>query len=107
MRQGRPNGDPVDWFVVGPAAQKGYLSLYVSAVEDGQYFVRRYGKRLRRVQLGSANVTVRRLADLDVAVVTEMATRARDLVLGGRSEDAGQRTEPWDRAVTAPRTTRA
>jgi hypothetical protein len=80
MRQPRPNGDPVDWFVVGLAAQKAHLSLYVSAVEDGQYLVKRYADRLGKVKVGSANVTFRRLADLHLPVVVEMATRARDLV---------------------------
>jgi hypothetical protein len=82
LRQPRPSGETVDWFVVGLAAQKSYLSLYVSAVEDGQYLVKRYADRLGKVKVGSANVTFRRLADLHLPVALEMATRARDLVFG-------------------------
>lgn len=33
--QRRSRGEPVEWFVVGLAAQKDHLSLYVNAVEDG------------------------------------------------------------------------
>jgi hypothetical protein len=82
MRQQQRSGAEVEWFVVGLAAQKANLSLYVSAAEDGQYLVKRYADRLGKVRVGSANVTFRRLADLDLPVVVEMAARARELVLG-------------------------
>jgi hypothetical protein len=73
------SGDEVDWFVVGLAAQKAHLSLYVNAVEDGQYLVKRWADRLGRVKVGSANVTFKRLSDVDLAEVVAMAERARDL----------------------------
>lgn len=76
------SGDKVDWFVVGLAVQKAHLSLYVSAAEDGQYLAKRYADRLGKVKVGSANVTFKRLADLDLPVALEMAERARDLMLG-------------------------
>jgi len=81
LRSPRPGGD-VDWFMIGLAAQRSYLSLYVSAVEDGQYLVKRYADRLGKVKVGSANVTFKRVADLDLAAVREMATRACQLLEG-------------------------
>ncbi|HSK92469.1 MAG TPA: DUF1801 domain-containing protein [Candidatus Angelobacter sp.] len=83
FRQQNRSGDEVDWFVVGLAAQKAHLSLYVSAVEDGRYLVQRWADRLGRVKVGSANVTFRRLDDLDRGAVVAMAERARDLMLPG------------------------
>jgi hypothetical protein len=77
------SGASGDWFVVGLAAQKAHLSLYVSAAEDGRYLVKRYADRLGKVKVGSANVTFKRLADLDLPVVLEMAERARDLMTDG------------------------
>ena len=74
------SGAAGDWFVVGLAAQKTHLSLYVSATEDDQYLVKRYADRLGEVKVGSANVTFKRLADLDLPVVLEMAEHARDLM---------------------------
>lgn len=82
MRQRARSGVEVQWFVVGLAAQKAHLSLYVSAVEEGRYLVKRFADRLGKVKVGSANVAFKRLADLDLPVVVEMATRARNLVLG-------------------------
>jgi hypothetical protein len=81
--QRQRSGAEVEWFVVGLAAQKDHLSLYVSAVEDGDYLVRRWADRLGRVKVGSANVTFRRVADLDRPAVLAMAERARDLTVGG------------------------
>jgi hypothetical protein len=73
------DGSNVDWFVVGLAAQKAHLSLYVNAVEEGQYLVKRWADRLGRVKVGSANATFKRLSDVDLAEVVAMAERARDL----------------------------
>jgi hypothetical protein len=82
MLQHQRSGD-VEWFVVGLAAQKGHLSLYVNAVDDGQYLVKRWADRLGRVKVGSANVTFRRLTDLDLPAVAAMAERARELTSAG------------------------
>lgn len=76
------SGASGEWFVVGLAVQKAHLSLYVSGAEDGQSLAKRYAARLGKVKVGSANVTFKRLADLDLPVVLEMAERARDLMTG-------------------------
>jgi hypothetical protein len=78
--QRQRSGAEVEWFVVGLAAQKAHLSLYVSAVEDGQYLVKRWADRLGRVKVSSANVTFRRLADVELPMLLEMVERARDLM---------------------------
>lgn len=77
--QRQRSGADVEWFVVGLAAQKDHLSLYVSAVEDGEYLVKRWADRLGKVKVGSANATFRRVSDLDLPTVVAMAERARDL----------------------------
>jgi len=75
------SGASGDWFVIGLAVQKSHLSLYVSGAEDGQYLAKRYADRLGKVKVGSANVTFKRLSDVELPVVLEMAERARDLML--------------------------
>ena len=77
------SGAEVDWFIVGLAMQKSHLSLYVSAIDDGQYLVKRYADRLGKVQVGSANVTFKRLDDVQLDALLEMVERARDLMIGG------------------------
>jgi Domain of unknown function (DU1801) len=71
----------VEWFVVGLAAQKAHLSVYVNAAEDGEYLAKRYAPRLGKVKAGSANLSFRRVADVDLDVLREMAVRARQLTL--------------------------
>jgi hypothetical protein len=74
------SGAEGEWFVVGLAAQKAHLSLYVSGAEEGQSLAKRYATRLGKVKVGSANVNFKRVADLDLPVVLEMVERARDLM---------------------------
>ena len=76
------SGAEGEWFIVGLAAQKAHLSLYVSGAEDGQSLAKRYADRLGKVKVGSANVSFKRLDDLDLGVALEMAERARDLMAG-------------------------
>ena len=76
------SGASGEWFILGLAVQKAHLSLYVSGAEDGQSLAKRYADRLGKVKVGSANVTFKRLADLDLVAVLEMAERARDLTPG-------------------------
>jgi hypothetical protein len=78
------SGAEGEWFIVGLAVQKAHLSLYVSGAEDGVSLAKRYADRLGKVKVGSANVSFKRLADLDLAVALEMAERARDLMAGER-----------------------
>lgn len=70
----------VDWFIVGLAAQKNHLSVYVSAVEDGAYLTRRYADRLGKVKVGSSAISFKRLADVDLDVLLELVARSRELM---------------------------
>ena len=69
-----------DWFIVGLAAQKSYLSVYVSAAEDGAYLARTYANRLGNVKAGSSVISFKRLADLDLDVLVELVARAREIM---------------------------
>jgi hypothetical protein len=80
MVQRQRTGD-VEWFAVGLAAQKAHLSVYVNAAEDGEYLAKRYASRLGKVRAGSANLTFRRIADVDLGVLREMARKARQLTI--------------------------
>jgi Domain of unknown function (DU1801) len=76
------SGAEGEWFVVGLAVQKNYLSLYVNAAEDGAYLGKLYAPRLGKVKAGSANLQFKRAADLDLDVLRELVTRARELTRG-------------------------
>jgi hypothetical protein len=70
------SGGEVEWFKVGLARQKDHISLYVNAVADGRYLVQAYVDRLGKAQVGSANVSFKRLADIDEDALLELVRRA-------------------------------
>jgi hypothetical protein len=73
----RPTG-AVEWFMVGLAAQKGHLSLYVNAVDGDDYAVRKRAARLGKVKVGSAAINFKTVEDLDLAALTDLLEYARD-----------------------------
>ena len=76
--KGRSGGEG-EWFVVGLAAQKNHLSLYVNATDDGQYLGKVYAPRLGKVKAGIATLQLKRASDIDLTVLREMVGRAREL----------------------------
>ncbi|MEE8600729.1 DUF1801 domain-containing protein [Euzebya tangerina] len=74
--QSRPKGPDVEWFLVGLARQKATYSLYVNAAADGTYLGHAYAERLGAVKLGAANVSFKRLEDLDLDGLTAMLQEA-------------------------------
>jgi Domain of unknown function (DU1801) len=77
------SGAEGEWFKVGLAVQKNYLSLYVNAADDGQPLTKVYAPRLGKVKAGSANLQFKQAADLDLDVLREMVAKARDFTRGG------------------------
>lgn len=72
----RPSGSGV-WPLIGMAAQKRHISLYVAAVKDGETLADHYRERLGRTDNGKHCIRFRRLADIDPA---ELANAVRDAV---------------------------
>jgi hypothetical protein len=73
------SGKAVDWFLVGLASQKNYLTVFVNAAEGGAYLAERYTDRLGKVKVGRSSISFKRLSDLNLAVLVEVVSRARDL----------------------------
>lgn len=74
------SGDHVEWFIVGLAAQKNYISMYVNAVKDGRYLLRDYEEKLGKVKVGSASISFDRLDDVDFDVLMDLVEEAGQLV---------------------------
>ncbi len=74
------SGAEGEWFVVGIAVQKDHLTFYATGAEDGESLIKRYGATLGKAKLGSGSATFRRLADVEMTAVADIATRARDLM---------------------------
>ncbi|MGB7364546.1 MAG: hypothetical protein WA931_16055 [Rhodococcus sp. (in: high G+C Gram-positive bacteria)] len=75
--QERPRGKSIEWFIVGLAAQKNYISVYVNAVDDGKYLVEKYADTLGRVKTGKSSIAFGSLADVDLPALLELVDKAR------------------------------
>jgi len=80
------SGEDVEWFVVGLAAQKSHISLYVNAVEDDAYLLRQYEGRLGRAETGSASVKFGSVDEVDLENLMELVQRAGELGQSGATE---------------------
>jgi len=79
----RSDGTEVEWFMVGLAAQKNYLSVYVSAVEDGKYLAEVAGRQLGKVKVGKSSISFKSVDDIDPDRLAELVARARRLLEPG------------------------
>lgn len=59
------NGREGEWFRIGVANNKNYISLYVCARDDRGYVPERYKKVLPKAKIGKSCVRLKRLSDLD------------------------------------------
>jgi Domain of unknown function (DU1801) len=66
------SGREGDWFRMGVASNKNYISLYVSACNDKGYVAERYKKALPKASIGRSCVRFKRLSDLDPAALKNM-----------------------------------
>ena len=79
----------VEWFVVGLANRKNYISLYSVAIEDGDYLVvRRAPNDFPGEKTGKSCINIRKPALVDDAVVTDLARRSWDQLRGLQGRDA-------------------
>jgi len=73
------SGDAVEWFTVGLAAQKNYISMYVNAVENDNYLLGQYEGKLGKVKTGSASISFNTLDDVDYESLMDLVERAARL----------------------------
>lgn len=75
----RSDKTKVEWFDIGIAVQRNYLSVYLNAVEDGKYVSEKYGRDLGKVKVGKASLGFASVDDIDLARLRTMAERTRQL----------------------------
>ena len=76
------SGATGEWFVIGLAAQKNYITVFVVAVENGAYLSEAYKDRLGKAKIGRSSVSFKRLSDINLPVLTELITHAREVTAG-------------------------
>lgn len=70
-------GKKSEWFMVGLAIQKNYVSIYVNAVEDRQYIAEKYRSKLGKVKVGKSSISFKHLDDLDIDTLKKVVSIAR------------------------------
>lgn len=66
------SGREGDWFVIGLASQKRYLSLYVCAADGKQYLAESFRDRFPKADIGRSCIRFQRLDELDPAALKEL-----------------------------------
>jgi len=70
------SGQSVEWFVVGLAEQRNYISIYVNATKGGKYLLEDYESRLGKAKIGRASVSIKSIADVDLDVLMDLVEEA-------------------------------
>jgi Domain of unknown function (DU1801) len=70
------SGREGEWFPIGLANNKQYVSLYICACDDDGYLAEQNADRLGNVSVGKSCIRFKRLEDLDLGVVRELCGRA-------------------------------
>ena len=66
------SGREGDWFRIGIASNKNYISLSVCAADDEGYVAERYKAALPKASIGKSCVRFKRLSDLDSPALKRM-----------------------------------
>ena len=74
------SGREGDWFVVGLASQKNYISLYLCAAEPDGYLAEKNKHRLGKVSVGRSCIRFKKLEDLNLKVAVQLVKKAARLV---------------------------
>lgn len=78
----------LDWPVVSLANQKNYISLYICAVQNGEYLAEKNKATLGKVSVGKSCIRFKKVADLNLPgleKVIKMAEKSPGLVGVGAS----------------------
>lgn len=76
----KSDGKTVEWFIVGLAVQRNYLSVYVNATDGRAYLAERYAERLGKVKVGKSSISFTSIDDVDLDRLSELITEAKRLM---------------------------
>ncbi len=68
--------EKVDWPIIALANQKSYISLYVCAVDKGQYITNKYKNELGKVSVGNSCIRFKKLEDINLPVLKKVLQHA-------------------------------
>jgi hypothetical protein len=66
------SGREGDWFRVGVASNKNYISIYACATVDGAYVAEQFKAQLPKASIGKSCIRFKRWSDLDPKVMSKL-----------------------------------
>jgi hypothetical protein len=76
--------EEIYWPTIALASQKNYISLYICALEDGEYVAEKYKKELGRVSVGKSCIRFKKIDDLNLKTLEKaikLAEKSPGIVL--------------------------
>lgn len=73
----------LDWPTISLASQKNYISLYVCAVQNGEYIAEKHKDELGKVDVGRSCIRFKKISDLNLKAlekVIKMAEKSPGLI---------------------------
>lgn len=67
-----PSGREGDWFPIGLASQKNYISLYICSVKDGKYLPELHKKDLPKASIGKSCIRFKKTEDIDLDLLAKI-----------------------------------
>ena len=80
----------IEWPTIALASQKNYISLYVCAVQNGEYIAEKHKDELGKVSVGKSCIRFKKIEDLDLKAlekVIKLAEKSPGLVGVGASKE--------------------
>ncbi len=66
----------LDWPIIGLASQKNYISLYICAVENGEYIAEKHKNELGKVSVGKSCIRFKKIDDLNLVTLEKVIKKA-------------------------------
>ena len=69
----------IDWPTVSLASQKNYISLYVCAIQNGEYIAEKYKSKLGKVSVGKSCIRFKNFEDLNLEELKKIIKLAEQM----------------------------
>ena len=66
----------IEWPIIALASQKNYISIYICALEQGEYIVEKYKSLLGKVSVGKSCIRFKKLEDLNLDELKKILKKA-------------------------------
>lgn len=66
----------VEWFIVGLALQKNYITIFVTGVEDDMYIVEKYKDQLGKAKIGKSTISFKKIEDINLNTLKIILNKA-------------------------------